>query len=159
MFVSFRACSRCFHCKRGLYNFCNNGGLAYTVGISSNGGWAQYCKAHISLVHVISNEIPFEQGKSTVTKPMSFYLRVEATPFCWKRLKGQALGVGGLSIARAGGESIPWYCIRIFLKNTISLWHHSYIIIMYKDSLRFYERVKNIIQSEILQFYYHILLG
>ncbi|KAK7604450.1 hypothetical protein V9T40_005636 [Parthenolecanium corni] len=63
------ACSRCFHCKRGLYNFCNNGGLAYTVGISSNGGWAQYCKAHISLVHVISNEIPFEQA--VLCEPLS----------------------------------------------------------------------------------------
>lgn len=43
-------------------NFCLEGGMKYTVGISVNGGWAEYCKVRTSLVYKIHDSVTFEQG-------------------------------------------------------------------------------------------------
>lgn len=60
--VCFRTCGNCSECRRGMPNFCLEGGMKYTIGISVNGGWAEYCKVRTSLVFKIHDSVTFEQG-------------------------------------------------------------------------------------------------
>ncbi|XKL65717.1 hypothetical protein PGB90_009137 [Kerria lacca] len=55
-------CGVCFYCKRSQFNFCQQGGMNYTIGISVDGGFAEYCKAHISMVFKMPSSVQFEQA-------------------------------------------------------------------------------------------------
>lgn len=43
-------------------NFCVEGSLKHTIGIASNGGWAEYVKVHVSLVAKVPDEVLLNQG-------------------------------------------------------------------------------------------------
>lgn len=62
-------CGNCSECRRGMPNFCLEGGMKYTIGISVNGGWAEYCKVRTSLVFKIHDSVTFEQA--ALCEPLS----------------------------------------------------------------------------------------
>ncbi|GBP56615.1 D-arabinitol dehydrogenase 1 [Eumeta japonica] len=55
-------CNLCDNCRMGNYHHCSVGGMNSTVGLFSNGGWAQYCIVPQSQVYALPDEITLEQG-------------------------------------------------------------------------------------------------
>ncbi|XP_069684513.1 uncharacterized protein [Periplaneta americana] len=62
-------CFNCDSCHKGEYHFCKIGGINNTVGIWSDGGWAQYCKVPCDQVHKLPDSITLEQA--ALTEPLS----------------------------------------------------------------------------------------
>ncbi|XP_046683539.1 D-arabinitol dehydrogenase 1-like isoform X4 [Homalodisca vitripennis] len=62
-------CGTCVYCTTGRYHQCPEGGLATTVGIYKNGGWAQYCKASAGQIFRLPESVTFQQA--VLAEPMS----------------------------------------------------------------------------------------
>lgn len=52
----------CTPCRRKQSNFCCGGGLDDINGIAVNGGWAEYCRTHVSLLTKLPDNVSLEQG-------------------------------------------------------------------------------------------------
>lgn len=65
-------CGDCEQCRKNLPNFCRAGGMIYCVGISVDGGWAEFCKLRSNLCYKLPDCVAFEQA--VVCEPMSCIL-------------------------------------------------------------------------------------
>ncbi|XP_065226333.1 D-altritol 5-dehydrogenase-like [Planococcus citri] len=63
------SCGICIPCKRKKSIFCEEGSLKHTIGIASNGGWAEYAKVHVSLVAKVPDEVLLSQA--VLCEPLS----------------------------------------------------------------------------------------
>lgn len=52
-------CNACEICKRGYVNLCEK---KTVLGVSVNGGFAEYCASHYTGLHKLPDNVPFEQG-------------------------------------------------------------------------------------------------
>lgn len=59
------ACNSCPECAKGHYNLCDN---LEQIGVSVNGGFAQYCKVPYANLIRIPDEVSFEEG--ALTEPL-----------------------------------------------------------------------------------------
>jgi len=59
-------CGQCPACKQGSMHFCQE---MKPIGISKNGGWAEYCSAPVSQVHKLPDDVPREWG--ALCEPLS----------------------------------------------------------------------------------------
>lgn len=55
-------CGICDNCRKEKFNFCEAGGLDYTLGISVDGGFAQYCKVKITVTFLLPDNVKFDQA-------------------------------------------------------------------------------------------------
>ncbi|PSN45209.1 hypothetical protein C0J52_07142 [Blattella germanica] len=62
-------CSSCDACHAGRYQCCKMSGLTASIGMWSDGGWAQYSKVSAEQVHKIADKITLEQA--ALTEPLS----------------------------------------------------------------------------------------
>lgn len=53
------SCGACTHCRRGDPHFCEE---MTATGVNHNGGFAQYCAVLEKQVHVLPEEVPFEEA-------------------------------------------------------------------------------------------------
>lgn len=59
-------CNACQVCKRGMVNLCEN---KTVLGVSENGGFAQYVKSKYTGLHKLPPEVSFEEG--ALTEPLA----------------------------------------------------------------------------------------
>lgn len=59
-------CNACENCKRGYVNLCANAGV---LGVSVNGGFAEYCASHYTGLHQIPDNVSYEQA--AMTEPLA----------------------------------------------------------------------------------------
>ena len=62
---SHAGCGRCRNCVRGFYTICENYGqrpLHRQIGMTANGGFAQYCAVPVKLLHRLPDSMPFATG-------------------------------------------------------------------------------------------------
>ena len=52
-------CNACYLCKKGQVNLCENKAV---LGVSTNGGFAEYCVSHYTGVHKMPEGVSFEQA-------------------------------------------------------------------------------------------------
>lgn len=62
-------CGECYACNRGHYNQCNKVGF---VGLSRNGGFAEYTIVDENMVHVLPDNVSFEEGALVEPTAVSF---------------------------------------------------------------------------------------
>lgn len=63
-------CGDCYACKRGFYNQCSQVGF---VGLNRNGGFAEYAIVDENMVHVLPDNVSFEEGALVEPTAVSFY--------------------------------------------------------------------------------------
>ncbi|MDQ0271661.1 2,3-butanediol dehydrogenase [Cytobacillus purgationiresistens] len=63
-------CGECYACKRGYYNQCNQVGF---VGLNRDGGFAEYVVVDENMVHVLPDNVSFEEGALVEPAAVSFY--------------------------------------------------------------------------------------
>jgi len=63
-------CGECYACKRGYYNQCSKVGF---VGINSDGGFAEYTVVDEKMVHILPDNVTFEEGALVEPAAVSFY--------------------------------------------------------------------------------------
>ncbi|MFQ5855504.1 MAG: zinc-binding dehydrogenase [Anaerolineae bacterium] len=72
-----KGCGRCVNCLRGLYTTCLNYGKPEKghrhYGFSSNGGYAEYAACHVNTLHVLPENISFEEGTLLTTAGTVLY--------------------------------------------------------------------------------------
>lgn len=56
----------CSLCTTGSYHLCESGGINSTIGIFTNGGWAQFCKVPAKQVYRVPDEMPLQRGMTNV---------------------------------------------------------------------------------------------
>ena len=59
-------CNACKNCKRGYVNLCSNPSV---LGVSTNGGFAEYSLSHYTGIHKLPENISYEQG--ALTEPLA----------------------------------------------------------------------------------------
>ncbi len=59
-------CNACYLCKKGQVNLCENKAV---LGVSTNGGFAEYCVSHYTGVHKIPEGVSYEQA--ALTEPLA----------------------------------------------------------------------------------------
>jgi L-iditol 2-dehydrogenase len=67
---SHAGCGRCRNCVRGFYTICENYGqrpLHRQIGMTANGGFAQYCVVPVKLLHRLPDSMPFAVGTLMTT--------------------------------------------------------------------------------------------
>ncbi|XP_075216034.1 uncharacterized protein LOC142321656 [Lycorma delicatula] len=62
-------CGICRYCHTASYHVCPHGALNSTLGIFSNGGWAQFCKVSSKQVYKLPSTISFKQA--VLLEPLS----------------------------------------------------------------------------------------
>ncbi|KAK7582619.1 hypothetical protein V9T40_014064 [Parthenolecanium corni] len=55
-------CGICENCRKEKFNFCKAGGLNYCLGISTDGGFAEYCKVRITVTFQLPDSVRFDQA-------------------------------------------------------------------------------------------------
>lgn len=63
-------CGECYACKRGYYNQCSKVGF---IGINRDGGFAEYVVVDENMVHVLPDNVSFEEGALVEPTAVSFY--------------------------------------------------------------------------------------
>lgn len=63
-------CGDCYACKRGYYNQCSKVGF---VGLNRDGGFAEYVIVNENMVHVLPENVSFEEGALVEPTAVSFY--------------------------------------------------------------------------------------
>ncbi|MEH6995886.1 2,3-butanediol dehydrogenase, partial [Neobacillus drentensis] len=63
-------CGECYACKRGFYNQCSKVGF---VGLNRDGGFAEYAIVDEQMVHVLPDNVSFEEGALVEPTAVSFY--------------------------------------------------------------------------------------
>lgn len=63
-------CGECYACKRGYYNQCSQVGF---VGLNRDGGFAEYVMVDENMVHVLPDQVSFEEGALVEPTAVSFY--------------------------------------------------------------------------------------
>ncbi|NRG45514.1 2,3-butanediol dehydrogenase [Bacillus sp. CRN 9] len=63
-------CGDCYACKRGFYNQCSQVGF---VGLNRAGGFAEYAIVDENMVHVLPDNVSFEEGALVEPTAVSFY--------------------------------------------------------------------------------------
>lgn len=63
-------CGECYACKRGFYNQCSKVGF---VGLNRDGGFAEYAIVDEHMVHVLPENVSFEEGALVEPTAVSFY--------------------------------------------------------------------------------------
>ncbi|MBT3432386.1 MAG: alcohol dehydrogenase catalytic domain-containing protein [Nitrospinaceae bacterium] len=67
---SHAGCGRCANCVRGYYTICENYGrrpLHRQIGMTTNGGFAQYCAVPVKLLHRLPEGMPYTTGTLMTT--------------------------------------------------------------------------------------------
>jgi len=67
---SHAGCGRCQNCIRGFYTICENYGqrpLHRQIGMTTNGGFAQYCVVPVKLLHRLPDNMPYTTGTLITT--------------------------------------------------------------------------------------------
>lgn len=59
-------CNACEICKRGYVNLCEK---KTVLGVSVNGGFAEYCASHYTGLHKLPDNVPYDQG--SLTEPLA----------------------------------------------------------------------------------------
>ena len=100
-------CGECYACKRGYYNQCSKVGF---VGLNRDGGFAEYVIVNENMVHVLPENVSFEEGALVEPTAVSFYAVRES-----KLKPGDAVAIFGagpiglltlLSVKAAGATQI-----------------------------------------------------
>ena len=63
-------CGECYACKRGYYNQCSKVGF---VGLNRDGGFAEYTIVDDNMVHVLPDNVSFEEAVLVEPTAVSFY--------------------------------------------------------------------------------------
>ncbi|GIN37249.1 MULTISPECIES: 2,3-butanediol dehydrogenase [Heyndrickxia] len=63
-------CGDCYACKRGYYNQCSKVGF---VGLNRDGGFAEYAIVDENMVHVLPENVSYEEGALVEPTAVSFY--------------------------------------------------------------------------------------
>lgn len=63
-------CGECYACKRGYYNQCSQVGF---VGLNRDGGFAKYVIVDENMVHILPENVSFEEGALVEPTAVSFY--------------------------------------------------------------------------------------
>lgn len=63
-------CGECYACKRGYYNQCSKVGF---VGLNRDGGFAKYVVVDEKMVHILPDNVSFEEGALVEPTAVSFY--------------------------------------------------------------------------------------
>lgn len=63
-------CGDCYACKRGYYNQCSKVGF---VGLNRDGGFAEYAIVDENMVHILPENVSFEEGALVEPTAVSFY--------------------------------------------------------------------------------------
>ncbi|WP_269410002.1 2,3-butanediol dehydrogenase [Lentibacillus daqui] len=63
-------CGECDACKRGYYNQCSNVGF---IGLNRDGGFAEYVVVDENMVHVLPDNVSFEEGALVEPTAVAFY--------------------------------------------------------------------------------------
>ena len=63
-------CGECYACKRGYYNQCYKVGF---VGLNCDGGFAEYVVVDENMLHVLPDNVSFEEGALIEPAAVSFY--------------------------------------------------------------------------------------
>lgn len=63
-------CGDCYACKRGYYNQCRKVGF---VGLNRDGGFAEYAIVDENMVHILPENVSFEEGALVEPTAVSFY--------------------------------------------------------------------------------------
>ncbi len=96
-------CNACEICKRGMPNLCEN---KQVLGVSTNGGFAQYCVSKYTGVHKIPENVSNEQAALTEPLACATYavskMEVQTGDFCVV-LGGGVLGMLMLQIIKSKG--------------------------------------------------------
>ena len=66
-------CQKCRFCLKGQVNYCVSGALRSTIGIFSNGGWAEYCQVPGNQTFALAEGVTLRQG--VLCEPYSCILR------------------------------------------------------------------------------------
>ena len=66
-------CGKCRFCLKGQVNYCVTGGLRSTIGIFSDGGWAEYCEVPGNQTFILVDGVTLLQG--VLCEPYSCILR------------------------------------------------------------------------------------
>lgn len=67
---SHAGCGRCANCMRGYYTICENYGrrpLHRQIGMTTNGGFAQFCAVPVRLLHRLPEGMPYTTGTLMTT--------------------------------------------------------------------------------------------
>lgn len=84
-------CGECYYCKNGKINFCTN---LKALGVSMNGGFAEYSLVPVSQAHILPKDFPF--SSAAFAEPLS----------CCIRGMDQAAIKHGESVVIIGGGTI-----------------------------------------------------
>jgi len=66
VFDPVQYCNACEVCKRGYVNLCEN---KEVLGVSADGGFAEYCVSHYTGIHKLPDNVSFVQG--SLTEPLA----------------------------------------------------------------------------------------
>lgn len=80
-------CGSCYACKRGNYNQCSMVGF---VGLNSNGGFAEYAIVNENMVHILPEEVSFQEGALVEPTAVSFFAVKES-----KLKAGESIAIFG----------------------------------------------------------------
>ena len=82
-------CNACRVCKQGYVNLCEKKAV---LGVSTNGGFAEYCVSHFTGVHKIADSVSFEEAAMTEPLACATY-----------GVKNMAITVGDFAVVMGAG--------------------------------------------------------
>jgi L-iditol 2-dehydrogenase len=82
-------CNACRVCKQGYVNLCEK---KTVLGVSTNGGFAEYCVSHFTGVHKIADSVSFEEAAMTEPLACATY-----------GVKNMAIAVGDFAVVMGAG--------------------------------------------------------